>query len=64
MVLEMLFFVLMEIQLKVIRVLPNEMKEVYRNTIKVPVGISFPYDAMIDSLRWLYPGCLYQFNIM
>lgn len=54
----------MEISIKVIKVFPNEMNEVYRNTVKVPVGVQFPYDAMIDSLRWLYPACLYQFNIM
>ena len=53
----------MEIQIKVIKVLPNELKEVYRNTVKVPVGISFSFENMLDSLRWLYPGCLYQFNL-
>lgn len=54
----------MEIQINVIKVLPNKMKEIFRKTIKLPEGVQFPYDAMIDILRWLYPSCLYQFNIM
>ena len=53
----------MEIQIKVIKVLPNELKEIYRNIVKVPVGISFSFENMIDALRWLYPNCTYQFNM-
>lgn len=54
---------IMEIEIKVIKVLPNELKEVYWNTVKLPVGISFSFETLLNSLRLLYPDCTYQFNM-
>ena len=53
----------MEIIIKVFRFSNGIEKEVYRNTIKVPVGVSFSYDYMTESLRWLYPGCMITYTL-
>ena len=39
-----------------------EDETVYRNTIVLPIGVSFPYDDMVKSLGLLYPRSFVEFT--
>lgn len=50
-----------EINIKVLKPLGNsDFKEVYRNTVRLDINISFPYDSFVRVFSFLYPNCLIQ----
>lgn len=53
----------MEIQIKVFRLVNGDEKDVYKNTIKLPNGVSFPFNSVTESLRLLYPNCIIDYYL-
>lgn len=53
-----------DVQIIVFRPLPTGNKEIYRNVVKMPVGVSFPFDNFVECLKWLYPSCVIQFSVL
>ena len=52
-----------EVKIRIYKVLNNESKDLYRNSVKVPVGESFPFNDFTKIFRMLYPDCFIQYNI-
>lgn len=53
----------MEVRINVYKILPTENKELYRNVVKLPSSVSFPFDSMTKCLSLLYPDSLITFSI-
>lgn len=53
----------MEVRINIYKILPTENKELYRNCVKLPDSISFPFDSMTKCLSMLYPDSLITFSV-